>query len=179
MEDVSLRYFGSYQEIRGHQPTIPQGYEKLAQCLADTIPDENILLNHRVTQIDWKQQRSGGDILVTCDNNALITAESVVITLPLGVLKSQSKALFKPSLPDKKKKAIRRLGTDAVDKVFLFYDDLEFMPLDVCKIHIARSRPAKNDGDKHWTQKIHSFHLERNPNQHIIVCKLLNIIFHI
>lgn len=56
---------------------------------------------------------------LTCSNGTTITANHVIVTLPLGVLKASYGTLFTPNLPEYKVKSIEALGYSVVDKVFL------------------------------------------------------------
>ena len=56
---------------------------------------------------------------VSCSNGSKFTCNHVVITLPLGVLKSKAQELFTPSLPSYKLDCINKLGLSVVNKIFL------------------------------------------------------------
>lgn len=53
-------------------------------------------------------------------NKGVFTADVVLVTLPLGVLKSGS-VTFSPPLPERKKTAIKRLGFGTMVKVVLYF----------------------------------------------------------
>ena len=59
---------------------------------------------------------------IECENGAVIEADKIVVTLPLGVLKAGN-VEFKPPLPDWKTGAIKRLGYGLLNKVVLVFDE--------------------------------------------------------
>ena len=50
--------------------------------------------------------------------HSLFKADSVCVTIPLGVLKKYHSNLFTPNLPQNKVKAIERIGFGCVNKIF-------------------------------------------------------------
>lgn len=59
---------------------------------------------------------------VICENGAKFVGETVICTVPLGVLKEKANTLFSPSLPQYKSEAIDRLLFGTVNKIFLIYE---------------------------------------------------------
>jgi Monoamine oxidase len=72
-----------------------------------------ILLNKEVTKINWEDNNG---VLVTCADGTQYSADKVLITVSLGVLKSQPD-LFAPPLPPRKKTAIEVGNRWAPNKV--------------------------------------------------------------
>jgi monoamine oxidase len=69
-----------------------------------------------------RQIRHGGNSSVTVSTDQSdFQADAVVVTLPLGVLKSGA-VRFDPPLPDRKMQAIGRLGMGALTKVILTFE---------------------------------------------------------
>lgn len=84
---------------------------------------DRIQLNTIVSQIDY----SGEVITVTDSNNNTYTANKVIVTVPISILKLGN-IRFSPSLPKEKTTAFSKIGMDAGMKVFLkfaerFYDE--------------------------------------------------------
>ncbi len=82
----------------------------------------NILLNTPVSKIDY----SGNGVVVTDVNNTTYSADKVIITVPITILK-QNLIQFVPALPSEKTLAFSKIGMEAGMKVFLkfsakFYD---------------------------------------------------------
>lgn len=84
---------------------------------------ESIQVNTVVTKIDY----SGSTIVVTDSNNTTYTADKIIVTVPITILKSND-IEFIPALPSEKTTAFSKIGMDAGMKVFLkfssdFYDE--------------------------------------------------------
>ena len=60
---------------------------------------------------------------VTTEQGLQMTAKKLILTVPLGILKSGS-IVFEPSLPEDKKLAIKRIGFGNYQKTVLLYDDV-------------------------------------------------------
>lgn len=75
--------------------------------------DISIELNQIVESIDYSEE-----IPKIITNQGAYTADQVIITLPLGVLKS-GQVKFIPELPSPKRKAIKALGMGILNKCYL------------------------------------------------------------
>lgn len=73
-----------------------------------------ISLNTIVSKIDYSKE----NILITDSNNNTLTADKVIITVPISILKSND-IEFIPSLPSEKTTAFSKIGMGAGIKVFL------------------------------------------------------------
>ncbi|MGU3437459.1 flavin monoamine oxidase family protein [Actinomycetes bacterium M1A6_2h] len=105
--------------IVGDEVVFPDGYDQLAARLADGL---DIRLNHRATRVSW----STTGATVETDRGDF-DASRIVITVPVGVLKSAD-FVIEPALPDPVASALARLEMNAFEKVFLrfpvkFWDD--------------------------------------------------------
>lgn len=109
--------FDSAEDFQGRHLMISQGYDQLANYLKEDLK-EGITLRTgvKVEEIDY----SKADVKVTT-NQGIITAQRVVVTVPLGVLQ-RGAIQFTPDLPETKQSAIDRLGMGLVNKVFLHFD---------------------------------------------------------
>ncbi|RWS27818.1 peroxisomal N(1)-acetyl-spermine/spermidine oxidase-like protein 1, partial [Leptotrombidium deliense] len=133
MNEVSLKYFGAYEELPGGNLTIPGGYSQILLCLLNTVKNKlkeenredhlNILLKHEVQKIKWSGVGKKGAELVeiTCSNGAVFKCNHVVVTIPLGVLKNNVQTLFEPKLPQYKLDCIQSMGFGVVNKIYLEY----------------------------------------------------------
>ena len=97
------------------------GYGKAFENLASDIAD-NIQLESVVTAIDYFQD----DAVITYSGKdgsvAQARASTVLMAVPLGVLKTNS-IKFTPPLPARKKDAIENMGVGALDKFIMYWDD--------------------------------------------------------
>ena len=91
-----------------------EGYSELWRRVAGGL---DIRLRTPVTRVTW----DGTGVTIEADDERY-SAECVILTLPLGVLKTGMVA-FDPPLPDDKLTAIERLGAGHVDKIILTFDE--------------------------------------------------------
>lgn len=90
------------------------GYMQLAQQMSQWL---NIQTGNRVTAIDY----SNSGVIVTYNSGSTISADYVIVTVPLWVLKKWV-IQFTPDLPDYKQKAIDWLDMGILTKTFLQFD---------------------------------------------------------
>jgi len=112
--ELSLRWFGQEGELDGPDVLLPNGYGQLVAHLSRGL---QIRPDTVVTRIDHR----GATVTLTT-TQGMVTADRVIVTVPLGVLKTGAIA-FDPPLPEAKSQAIRRLGFGLLDKVVLRFDE--------------------------------------------------------
>jgi monoamine oxidase len=95
-------------------------YDLIDTQIAIHVKDK-IRLNTIVTLIDYSQD----SITVTDSNSNKYTANKVIITVPISILKLNS-IQFSPSLPKEKTTAFNKIGMDAGMKVFLKFNNRFF-----------------------------------------------------
>ncbi len=105
--------------IDGDEVVFPDGYDRLAEGLAAGL---DIRLEHEVSHVQW----SSDGVVVTTDRG-IFTADSAVVTVPVGVLQSE-RFTIDPALPEPVAGALSRLTMNAFEKVVLrfatkFWDD--------------------------------------------------------
>lgn len=110
------------ERLGGDEVMFPQGYGQLTAALAEGL---DVRTGHRVTHIAHGPR----GVEVHTAGDGVFSAGRVLVTLPLGVLKSGD-VTFSPELPAAKRQAIGRLGMGVYDKLFLrfpsvFWDDVE------------------------------------------------------
>lgn len=111
---ISLKNWDDEQVLTGGHGLMVQGYYPVIQALAKDI---DIRLNHRVTSIsNW-----GMGVMLNVEGGRTFVADAVIITVPLGVLKSNL-IKFKPKLPAWKVDAISDLGVGNENKIALHFD---------------------------------------------------------
>ncbi|XP_060808426.1 uncharacterized protein LOC106133731 isoform X3 [Amyelois transitella] len=118
----------NYQELDGHQHVSwgSSGYKTLFDILLNKynngpgLPSLTIKLNSEVTNIAYSNDPSK-KVTVTTADGTTYTADNVIVTVSLGVLKARHKELFTPSLSQPKTIAIDKLTIGVMDKIqFLF-----------------------------------------------------------
>lgn len=123
LDNVSSTLYDEGEEFSGDERIATNGYDTIPNYLANGL---NIQLNQRVSIIDY----SGDKTRVTHNGN-ITEADYVLITVPLGVLKSGN-IQFIPSLPATKQNAIQKVGMNCVNKFLLtwntaFWDDVQYI----------------------------------------------------
>lgn len=100
---------------------VVEGYTTLIDRLAEGL---DIRLNTVVERVSWE-----GNTIEVRTSAGAFSADRVIITLPLGVLKAGT-VTFEPPLPDWKQDAIDRLGAGMVNKLVLRFKT-QFWPDDL------------------------------------------------
>ncbi|BBY62474.1 flavin monoamine oxidase family protein [Mycolicibacterium helvum] len=112
-DQLSLRWLGSEEQFKGPDVILPGGYSQLSQHLAKGL---DIRQNTVVTRIS----HSGEQVRLDTSQGT-VTADRVIVTVPLGVLKAGS-VTFDPPLPEAKRHAIEKLGFGLLNKVVVAFD---------------------------------------------------------
>ncbi|MFK4729124.1 NAD(P)/FAD-dependent oxidoreductase [Agromyces mediolanus] len=105
--------------IDGDEVVFPDGYDVLPARLAAGL---DVRLEHVVTHVGWGK----GGVVVRC-GDASFAADTAVVTVPVGVLKSDEFRI-EPPLPHPVAGALAQLEMNAFEKLFLsfptkFWDD--------------------------------------------------------
>ncbi|CAF0728225.1 unnamed protein product [Adineta steineri] len=153
MEQVSYSEFGSYQRPKGPDMEFPCGYSTLIRFLCSQIPQNWIQFDQFVENILWDQNDR---VHITCKNGNVYECDYVICTIPLAVMKWNYKSLFTPPLPTWKTEAIQKMDMGTVDKIYLFYDQLDFFTGDSLAIVYDREHDTL-DIKKEWYKKIFLF----------------------
>lgn len=145
--ELSTHWFDDAEAYPGDDAIFVEGYQAIVNHLAQNIPIE---LNQIVETIDW----STGSPKVST-NTQTYTADQVIITLPLGVLKSEQ-VQFIPALPLPKREAIKSLGMGVLNKCYLRFPEV-FWPEQVDWIEqVATERGL-------WTEWVNLFPVNQLP----------------
>ena len=107
---LSSYWYDNMNGYSGPDKFFAQGFRVIVDHLANGLQIE---LGKTVTNIDWSQP----DVRVTT-NAGEYSAQEVLVTLPLGVLKT-GQPTFTPVLPAAKQQAITKLGMGVLDKCYL------------------------------------------------------------
>ena len=122
--DLAVGAIDEGEEYPGGDEIVPGGYRQL---LTPLLGGYEIRTSTPVARIAHDADR----VVVTTVAGESITADRVLVTVPLGVLQAGSIA-FDPPLPDAKRRSIDRLGMGVLEKVVLrfdapFWDDTDLL----------------------------------------------------
>lgn len=101
----------AFPQFSGDHTLLQNGFGVLLKNLAQGL---DITFNCEVEEINY----SGEKVILTSSEGREFTADKVIVTVPLSLLKSE-RIRFNPDLPEKKKAAISSLGAGLIEKVVL------------------------------------------------------------
>ena len=136
--EISSKALTTNDSFLGNDVIFPNGMAELTDILAEGL---NIIYNTFVTKISYTGDKisiyaknpSHIDPKRSCmachsssnasvlEHEEIFSADKVVFTLPLGMLKNEN-VVFEPALPAHKLVAINNLGIGTMNKVFLIFD---------------------------------------------------------
>ncbi|MGO4298805.1 flavin monoamine oxidase family protein [Leifsonia sp. RAF41] len=96
--------------VEGDEVVFPEGYDQLTRALAEGL---DIRLGRAVSSISWSDR--GAEVTA---GDFAVSADHVVVTVPVGVLKS-GELVFDPPLPEPVASALGRLEMNRFEKVVL------------------------------------------------------------
>jgi monoamine oxidase/CRP-like cAMP-binding protein len=118
-EYLSTLYCEEGYEVYGYGDSVlVDGFGGLVAKLAEGL---DIRFEEVVSSVEFSASPVGKVLVRT--QTADYRAHRVIVTLPLGVLKS-GRVQFRPSLSEFKQKAIDRLGVATLGKIFMFFDEV-------------------------------------------------------
>ena len=119
---VSAKLVNDYYMFRGEEHFINKGYSQICE-----------VIGRSGFQIDLKQEAKAikygapGRVALEIKGGTVYESDHIIVTLPLGVLKSGD-VEFDPPLPKSKLTAINRLGISLLDKLFIEFEELFWDP---------------------------------------------------
>lgn len=129
-EELSA-WWGQDEGSDGDDLLVTGGY---GQLVTSPATDLTVKLNHNVSSVRWSESgvtvthsgtRSASPADSTeggAESTAESTADRVIVTVPLGVLKAAS-IVFDPPLPTAKQAAINAIGMGVLDKFWFRFDE--------------------------------------------------------
>lgn len=110
------------------------GYRTILDVMLKKIPDaskqlpfeDKLLLNKEVSNVSW----NGSNVTVTCSDGSQYSADHVIFTPSVGVLKHDYETLFTPQLPEEKIRAIKQIGLNAIVDFSLHFPN-RWWPTDI------------------------------------------------
>ncbi|KAK5853960.1 hypothetical protein PBY51_015068 [Eleginops maclovinus] len=122
MDEVGLGAYGLYKTLPGMDCTFPGGYEGLVKNLMLELPSGLVTYNRPVRCVHWNNtEKKENSVMIECDDE-MITADHVIVTVPLGYLKKHHSTLFSPPLPLHKLHSVERLGFGTNNKIYVEFD---------------------------------------------------------
>ncbi|XP_011308731.1 spermine oxidase-like [Fopius arisanus] len=129
LNDLSLKKIFEYEGTGGYQLVNwkERTYHTVLEILMKKIPNpeeelpvvNKTLLNKQVIKIIYDEE---GVIRLMTSDGTEYTADHVIFTTSLGVLKADHEKIFEPRLPEKNRNAIETLGFGQNAKILLYYD---------------------------------------------------------
>ncbi|MEM9016825.1 MAG: NAD(P)/FAD-dependent oxidoreductase, partial [Verrucomicrobiota bacterium] len=135
------------KEFGGGDVLFPEGY---SQVFDPRFSKFEVRIDCAVEKVDWG---SHGATLTTTQGEH--SADRVILTLPLGVLKKGSIS-FSPGLPDSKLTAINAMGMGCLNKLYLKFPET-FWPVDCSGISYQSPKTG------HWSQWLNFAPYTRSP----------------
>lgn len=120
-EELSAHWYDSAKHYPGKDALFPGGFHVITKHLSQGLRIET---GQEVQEIHWQETP-----LRIVAKTREFTANRVLVTLPLGVLKAGN-VRFVPALPEKKRTAIATLGMGVLNKCYLRFPKV-FWPKDV------------------------------------------------
>ncbi|KAK8150299.1 hypothetical protein G3M48_002869 [Beauveria asiatica] len=108
-------------EWEGSHTMVVGGYQSVARGLLHCPTPLDITTKSPAKRISYQADTFAGPASIECEDGKVMEADSVVCTVPLGVLK-HGDIEFDPPMPDWKIQAVERLGFGILNKVILVYD---------------------------------------------------------
>lgn len=132
-DELALRALDEDDSFPGPQRVFPGGYGQLTQRLAEGLP---VRLNTPVTAISSR----AADRVVIDTADGQWYADAVIVTVPLGVLKSGA-VRFDPPLPETHRRAIDAIGFGHFEKLVLRFDSAFWDDDDQIQVSGRRGQP--------------------------------------
>lgn len=135
LDQLSAKYWGKYsfngESCQAHY-NFKNGFGSVIDCLIGELIYDSVHYNKEVTSIRIHENQTEmnnnstsskrPNISVKCSDGTCYTANHVLVTFSLGVLKKMHEKLFSPSLPRQVHTAIESIGFETINKIFLEFD---------------------------------------------------------
>ncbi|MFD6950075.1 amine oxidase [Nocardiopsis sp. TSRI0078] len=135
-EEIAFSAVAALHEFSGDDVVFPEGMSQITDHLARGL---DVRLEHVAVSV----VHGDDGVRVHVDTprgEEVLTADRVLVTLPLGVLKA-GQVDFDPRLPDDKLQAVERLGNGRLEKLFLRFDDVFWGDAEVL-VHLGTEEGA-------------------------------------
>lgn len=132
---------------------IVNGYNSLVDLILKSLPNNILLLNKLVTQVDYSLINND-KIELKCQDQTIVS-DYVIVTSSIGFLKDNEE-FFCPPLPTSIHKNIKDIGFYGMGKVYLFF---EYKWWDTEGYQLVWRRNVRLNGANKWIQYISGFDL--------------------
>uniref|UniRef100_A0AAR5PBI1 Amine oxidase domain-containing protein n=1 Tax=Dendroctonus ponderosae TaxID=77166 RepID=A0AAR5PBI1_DENPD len=184
LAQVSVNSLVKYRECKGnhlvHWKT--NGFASFLNVLLENNPKsfltEHVLLNKEVIKIVWDQtgdSKDRGKVKLFCADSSRFTADHVILTVSIGVLKETYQTLFKPSLPLCKINFLETIPIGTCQKIIIKFPnkwwpdevkDFSFVWTDEDKKTLPKEFPfGPIRNERSWLEDIFGFYtVDSDPN---------------
>merc|ERR1712126_400272 len=109
-----------------------------------------------VTGIDWS-----GEVVRVTSSSGVTDSHHVIITLPIGVLKSNHLQLFSPKLPQDKVDSLERTGAGRISKIYLEWENPWWSDKEDATKYLAWSKEELEDVSlpQEWYKSVMGFNI--------------------
>lgn len=162
LRKLSSKAFGEYKFCGGQDyVNFKCGFQSIVDLLVSKLPDGCLFTSCPVKTIRWKENvsfLSENICEILTDNGAIFSAEHVIVTCPVGYLKSNW-SMFWPELPLEYVKHFNCIGFDTINKIYLEYEEMWWGSLQgIQLVWNSEERKEKlKDSPELWTCDISGF----------------------
>ena len=138
MKEVSFENYGGDSDFDGHEPKLDQGTIRLVEALGENIPNDKISFGDPVIKIkyDLTSDKSKDCVRVETKSGISESFDCVVVTFSVAVLQNCHQFMFDPPLPAYKVDSFQHIQLGIVDRIYLEFDDLNFLPVNTKGIEL-------------------------------------------
>ncbi|CAO1626356.1 unnamed protein product [Jaminaea pallidilutea] len=130
LDDVSLKWWGFEREFRGPDAVVKSGYSTLTDWHHQAVVEKGgeVKLNQRVEAVESIDDGNSVQVKASVTGSSskpqskLYAAPYFLCSLPLGVMQHSPPA-FQPTLPERRRESIRRLGMGLLNKILISYPE--------------------------------------------------------
>ncbi|KAM7351553.1 protein anon-37Cs [Cochliomyia hominivorax] len=152
LENLNVEQLIKFKNQFSYPLYIPSGLDSILQEVVTNISDEHLHIEKPVGEIKWYGINKDLQKSVNCLDGTVIPADHIICTLPLGVLKTFSGYMFKPTLPPEKLKSIENIGFGSPVKIYFEYQKhiKSWFSTNLRPLWSAEERSA----DLKWTKQV-------------------------
>ncbi|EDV51935.1 protein anon-37Cs [Drosophila erecta] len=166
LSELSTRNFRNFANSGGDQYSWKKGFGKFLSVLLNSSEDQpgdlgvlkgHVHLNKRIAKINWK---GDGELTLRCWNGQIVSADHVICTVSLGVLKEKHQKLFVPALPASKIRSIEGLKLGSVNKFLLEFEEQPVPDniIEMTFLWLEEDLKELRNGKYFWLESICYFH---------------------